>query len=82
MDIKKGGNKMFGISRGQVQSIKERYKVGTRIKLNHMNDSQAVPSGTLGTVAYVDDIGTIHMNWDNGRSLGLVVGEDDFSIVS
>jgi hypothetical protein len=72
---------MFGISREQVQSIKERYKVGTRIKLRFMNDSQAVPSGTLGTVARVDDMGTIHMKWDNGRSLGLVVGEDSFEVV-
>jgi hypothetical protein len=72
---------MFGVSREQVQSIKERYPQGTRIKLNYMNDSQAVSSGTLGTVAHVDDMGTIHMKWDNGRSLGLVVGEDGFEIV-
>ena len=73
---------MFGVSREQVQSIKERYKVGTRIKLNYMNDSQAVPSGTVGTVAHVDDMGTIHMKWDNGRSLGLVVGEDSFMVIN
>ena len=64
-----------------VQSIKKRYPVGTRIKLDFMNDSQAVPSGTLGTVAYVDDMGKLHMKWDNGRSLGLVVGEDSFEVV-
>jgi hypothetical protein len=73
---------MFGISREQVKSIKERYPQGTRIKLNYMNDSQAVQSGTLGTVAYVDDMGTIHMKWDNGRSLGLVVGEDSFEVIN
>ena len=72
---------MFGVSREMVQSIKKRYPVGTRIKLDFMNDSQAVPSGTLGTVAYVDDMGTLHMKWDNGRSLGLVVGEDSFEVV-
>jgi hypothetical protein len=73
---------MFGISREQVKSIKERYPQGTRIKLNYMNDSQAVQSGTLGTVAYVDDMGNIHMKWDNGRSLGLVVGEDSFEVIN
>ena len=43
-----------------------------------MNDSQAVPPGTRGTVNYVDDLGTIHMNWDNGRTLGICPQEDSF----
>ncbi len=72
---------MFGINREQVLSIKARYPQGTRIKLIAMNDSQAVESGTLGTVNHVDDMGTIHMKWDNGRSLGLVVGEDSFEVI-
>ena len=49
---------------------KEQYPKGTRIELLSMNDSQAVPPGTRGTVDHVDDLGTIHMNWDNGRTLG------------
>lgn len=64
------------------QRIKERYPVGTRIRLGHMSDPQAVPSGTEGTVTYVDDIGQIGMKWDNGRTLSLVPGEDDFSVIS
>ena len=64
------------------QRIKERYPVGTRIRLDHMSDPQAVPSGTEGTVTYVDDIGQIGMKWDNGRTLSLVPGEDDFSVIS
>jgi hypothetical protein len=43
-----------------------------------MEDAQAVPSGTKGTVICVDDMGTIHMKWDNGRSLGLIPEEDSF----
>ena len=46
------------------QRIKERYPAGTRIRLDHMSDPQAVPSGTEGTVTYVDDIGQIGMKWD------------------
>lgn len=58
---------------------KAKYPPGTRIKLLSMNDPFApVPEGTLGTVDHVDDAGTIHMRWDNGRSLGLVSGEDSF----
>lgn len=62
---------------------KELYPHGTRVVLNHMEDPYApVPPGTRGTVEYVDDIGTIHMRWDNGRSLGLVPGEDSFRKLS
>lgn len=53
--------------------------VGTRIILNHMDDSQAPPPGTKGTVAYVDDIGQIGVKWDTGSSLSLIPGVDSFS---
>ena len=63
------------------EQLLKRYPIGTRIELGLMNDAQAVPSGTLGTVSYIDDIGTIHMNWDNGSTLGIVYGEDKFKVV-
>ena len=44
--------------------------------LAEMDDTQAPPVGTRGTVIAVDDIGTIHVRWDNGSSLGVVFGED------
>ena len=47
--------------------------------LNSMGDDpRPIESGTRGTVAVVDDIGTGHCDFDNGRSLGLIEGEDDF----
>jgi hypothetical protein len=36
------------------------------------DDNQIVPPGTLGTVSSIDDGGTIHVTWDNGRNLGLL----------
>ena len=58
---------------------KTMYPQGTRIELNFMNDPfHPVPSGTRGTVDHVDDMGQIHMRWDNGRTLALVPGEDSF----
>lgn len=42
------------------------------------NDPRPIESGTRGTVAVVDDIGTVHCDFDNGRRLGLIEGEDDF----
>ena len=43
-----------------------------------MDDKWAVAKGTRGTVTQVDDAGTIHMKWDNGRTLGLVPQADQF----
>ena len=66
-------------NRNSIQSLKERYPEGTRIELISMNDPLSpVPSGTKGTVSMVDDAGTIHMVWDNGRTLGIIPGEDNF----
>ena len=66
----------------EVQQIKEQYPAGTRIRLNFMADPWSpVPDGTEGTVDMVDDIGQIHMKWDNGRTLAIVPGEDSFSVI-
>ena len=61
------------------ESTKKLYPPGTRIELLSMSDSYApVPSGTRGTVKFVDSTGTLFPEWDNGRSLGVVPGEDSF----
>ena len=73
---------MYGFpSRDYVEGIKNRYPAGTRVKLNYMNDPYAVESGTCGTVRAVDDMGTVFVNWDNGRSLGVCLEEDSISII-
>ncbi len=41
-----------------------------------MDDVQAPPVGTHGTVTGVDDLGTIMVDWDNGSKLGIALGED------
>ena len=72
---------MSKLDRELIEKLKERYSAGCRVVLDFMEDDQAPPSGTKGTVVCVDDIGTIHVNWDNGSSLGLVFGEDGFHII-
>lgn len=62
----------------KVQNIKERYPKRTRIKCIDMKDNDAIETGTKGTVNHVDDMGTIHVTWDNGRTLGLIYGVDTF----
>ena len=52
-----------------MELIRRQYPVGTRIILNHMDDSQAPPPGTKGTVAYVDDIGQIGAKHKHSSSL-------------
>lgn len=63
----------------QAQIYKDAYPPGTRVMLLHMNDPYSpVEEGMRGTVKVVDDAGQIHMQWDNGRTLALVPGEDSF----
>lgn len=64
--------------RKKVKQLKEEYPIGTRVKLIYMEDEQAPPNGTLGTVVGVDDMGTILVNWDNGSTLSLVPNVDIF----
>lgn len=68
------------MNQNQIERIKKKYPEGTRIRLIGMEDMHAVPPGTTGTVDHVDDAGTIHMHWDNGRTIGLIE-EDQFSIM-
>jgi len=63
-----------------VQYVKSVYKKGDRVVCYDMTDPYVpIQYGTEGTVMFVDDIGTIHVLWDNGRTIGLVYGEDSFA---
>lgn len=66
----------------QVELLRERFPVGCRVELLEMDDPQAPPVGTLGTVIGVDAVGTIHVDWDNGSGLGLAYGVDNCRKVS
>ena len=61
------------------QRMKDNYPPGTRIMLLQMGDDpRPVEPNTSGTVRAVDDMGTLHCDFDNGRQLGVVPGEDSF----
>jgi hypothetical protein len=59
-----------------LEKLRKQYPPGARVELIRMEDIQAPPTGTQGTVIGVDDIGSIMVSWDNGSSLSVVYGED------
>lgn len=70
------------LRREEVERVKEQYPKGTPIRLYSMEGEQTVPLGSRGIVDHVDDIGQIHMKWENGSCLALNVEEDRFEIIT
>ena len=66
----------------QIENLKALYPKHTKVQLVHMRDKYAPPEGTIGYVTGIDDMGTIHVAWQNGSSLGLVEGVDIFYVLS
>lgn len=59
-----------------IEYLRQTYPAGTRVELLQMEDVQAPPVGTKGTVYGVDDTGSLMVSWDNGSGLNVVYGED------
>lgn len=66
------------MDREQIQRIKETYQPGVRIRLVSMDRESQMPLGMMGQVTFVDDIGQIHVAWENGSSLALICEVDQF----
>ena len=66
----------------RIEMVKKQYPVGTRIQLDSLcNDERGMPSGLCGTVVGVDDQPALLMKWDNGRSLSLMLFDDNFTVI-
>lgn len=64
------------ITKEQLEALRFCYPAGTRVELLQMDDVQAPPIGTKGTVTGVDDTGSLMVNWDNGSGLNVIYGID------
>ena len=67
----------------QLEMIRKNYPIGARVERIEMNDpyNKTLVPGCKGTVRFVDDMGTIHVSWDCGSSLGVVYGEDSCRVI-
>ena len=70
------------IGKETLERLRKAYPAGTRVELIRMDDPYAgLLPGSKGTVRAVDDIGTIHVDWDCGSGLGIVYGEDACRVI-
>lgn len=69
---------MKPLNKKALKILRTNYPKGTLVELICMNDPYCseLSAGAVGRVTSVDDIGTIHIKWDCGSSLGVVYGED------
>lgn len=59
-----------------VEALRKEFPKGTRVELVQMDDPQAPPIGTKGTVIGVDAMASIMVRWDTGSGLSVAYGED------
>lgn len=72
---------MYCLKPEVLDRMRKQYPKGTRVELVSMNDPQAPPVGTQGTVDCIDDTGSVFVNWDNGSGLALLYRIDSFKVV-
>lgn len=54
---------------------------GMRVRMIHMDDEIPVDEGLEGTIEKIDDLGTLHVRWDDGRLLGVIPNEDNYELL-
>ena len=62
-----------------VERMRNQYPPGTRVEVISLcNEEEHLKPGMKGTVVGVDDQPALLVDWDNGSSLSLLIGQDHF----
>lgn len=72
---------MATASEGDVARLRAKYKPGDRVVLLSDMEGERLRKGYTGTINHIDDIGTIHVRWDVGSTLGIIPGIDTFRVI-
>lgn len=75
------GGGIYPVGENVVKELRRTYPSGCRVALDVMDDPQAPPVGTLGTVLHIDHLGNIYVRWDTGSNLSVDYGKDVCHIV-
>lgn len=68
-------------NKNYLAQLRKQYPIGTKIQLISMRDEKyPIPPGTVGEVTHIDDIGNIHVRWQNGSSLAIIPEVDSFRV--
>ena len=70
-------------NKSYLAQLRKQYPIGTKIQLISMRDEKyPILPRTIGEVTHIDDLGSIHMKWQNGSSLALIPKVDSFKVVA
>jgi len=58
-----------------------KYLKGKRVRMIHMEDVDPIQPGQCGVVKFVDDLNQLHVQWDDGRTLAIIPGKDQFEVL-
>lgn len=72
---------MIKVNKSILEYLRRQYPVGTTIELVEMDDAQAPPTGTRGTVKGIHDTGSLLVKWDNGCGLNVLYNVDKVRII-
>ena len=69
-------------SKSYLEQLRRQYPKGTKLQLLSMrNEKYPILPGTIGEVTHIDDLGSIHMKWQNGSSLAIIPEVDSFKVL-
>ena len=68
-------------NKAYLEQLRKQYPIGTKIQLISMRDEKyPILLGTIGVVTHIDDMGSIHLKWQNGSSLAIIPEVDSFRV--